>query len=256
MSDDITKLKKALKSLERPDLANLFDNAKSDLQVSDTYGSRLFSRLSVFDIYCSPKKYGLLLSLSPADDEAIRNAVYLVYPTRDNEPEIYQINYLLDFADDESSLVETGRLNEISFDYVHEQIAKCNEKIGKADFEGAVTNARNLLESVCLFICEELTGNAYIYDGNLAKLHKSVADLLQMNPEQYESQNLKRILSGVASIVYGVSELRNAKSDAHGKAPSNQTFRIDDRHAIFVVNLSKSLSEYLFLSYIKAKQFK
>ncbi|MBX3296832.1 MAG: abortive infection family protein [Acidobacteria bacterium] len=254
-SEDIAKLRKALRSLGRPDLAVLLDNAKSDLRISDTYGSRLFSRLSEFNIYCSPENYSKLSKLPPTDEEAIQNAVYLIYPTQDHEPEIYKINYLMDFEGvDRSYIVVTGRLGEISFDYVHQQIAKCHQKIGNADFDGAVTNARTLIESVCLFIYENLSGKSYKYDGNLGKLHKSVADLLQMNPEKYESQNLKRILTGISSIIHGVSEIRNAQSDSHGKAPSSQTYRVDDRHAIFVVNLSKSVSEYLFLSYIKAKQ--
>ena len=83
----------------------------------------------------------------------------------------------------------------------------------------------------------------------MIKLYKAVASILHMSPGDYEDEFLKQILSGVFSIVNGVSGLRNAYSDSHGTSPSKATYKIDERHAILTVNLAKTISEYLFLSY-------
>jgi hypothetical protein len=247
-SPDIQFIVKALRSFQRSDLARLFQNATSELRVSDTYGSRWFSRVSAFDIYCTPEKLAVVRNLPDEDKKLINDAVLLRYPTRDNEPEICEINYLM--RDDEGfgSEVSVPALRVAPFDYMREQVDKCESKIDLGDFEGAVTNARTLVETVCLFIHEELTGSTYSYDGNLPRLHKSVADSLKMNPDLFSDQNLKRILSAVGTIIQGIAELRNAKSDAHGKGRVEATYRIDRRHAVLVVNLAKTISEYLYLT--------
>ena len=75
-----------------------------------------------------------------------------------------------------------------------------------------------------------------------------------MSPADYENEHLKQILSGVFSIINGVSSLRNSHSDSHGTGPIKSKFKIDERHAILTVNLSKTITEYLFLSYEKSDQ--
>ena len=74
-----------------------------------------------------------------------------------------------------------------------------------------------------------------------------------MSPGDHYDENLKQILSGVFSIINGVSGLRNVFSDSHGSSPSTSVYRIDERHAILTVNLAKTIAEYLFLSYEKSK---
>ncbi len=240
-----------LRQLGRDDLAAMLRNATSDLEVSSTYGSRLFSCLSTFYIRCSPSSYGLLSTISEDDKKHLYDAVYSIYPIRDHEPEITDIIFEVNPFNENNHSVAVYHLQNITFDYVREQIAKCDEKITLGDFEGAVTNARNLLESTCLFIYEKITGEEYRYDGDLAKLHKKIADLFGMKPEIHNDQNLKRILTGVSSIIHGVAELRNSQSDAHGKTPSKISYRIDKRHAVLVVNLAKTVSEYLYTSFEK-----
>jgi len=191
--------------------------------------------------------------LSKKDKDEIFQALLLVFPLRDSEPEITEVIYYPDFDIYVTALVETKELDRISFEYINEQIRKCNSKIADKDFDGAVTNARNLIESICLFILESKTKKKYNYDGNIIKLYKSVAQLLKMSPGDYDDDNLKQILSGVFSIINGVSGLRNTFSDSHGSAPSKTTYKIDERHTILTVNLAKTITEYLFLSYVKSE---
>lgn len=250
---DVKKLRKVLSYKGRADLADLLRFSLSYLDESSTFGSRWYSRLSTFHIKSHPSIQEKLDKLADVDKREIFEALQLVYPTRDNEPEITEIIYYPDFDIEISELVEAKELERISFQYIHEQVRKCNFKIADKDFDGAVTNARTLIESICLFILESKTKQKHEYDGNLIKLYKSVASLLKMSPGDYDDDNLKQILSGVFSIINGVSGLRNTFSDSHGSSPSKSTYKIDERHAILTVNLAKTITEYLFLSYEKSK---
>lgn len=250
--EDIRKLIKVLNYKGRYDLADLLRHSVSYLDESSTFGSRWYSRLSTFQIKSHPSIQEKIDNLSKKDKDEIFQALLLVYPLRDNEPEITEIIYYPDFDIDVVELVAAKELDRISFEYIHLQIKKCNSKIADKDFDGAITNARTLIESICLFILESKTKEKHDYDGNLIRLYKSVASLLKMSPGDYVDDNLKQILSGVFSIINGVSGLRNNFSDSHGSAPSNTNYKIDERHAILTVNLAKTITEYLFLSYEKS----
>ncbi|HTO15357.1 MAG TPA: abortive infection family protein [Edaphocola sp.] len=252
-NQDIGKLRKILKYKERMDLADLLKSSHSVLNESSYYGSRAFSTLSVFEIYSPIKLYDKLTQLSEKDLQEIYNALLLIYPAKDGETEIINIEYYPDFdLKDETQLVDTYNLKRLDFEYIQDQIKKCNDKIIEKDFDGAVTNSRALLESICLFIYESKE-DVYDYKGNLLKLYKDVSKILNMTPSDYANDFIKQILSGVFSIINGISGLRNDFSDAHGSSPS-KTYKIDARHAILTVNLSKSIAEYLFLSFEKSEK--
>ncbi|EMY3554994.1 abortive infection family protein [Flavobacterium psychrophilum] len=250
---DIKKLRRVLEYKGRNDLSELLNNSISYLDESSTFGSRWYSRISTFEIKSHPKTQVQIDKLSAEDKKEIFDAVLQVYPCKDNEPEITQITYFPDFEIVNDNLVETKELDRITFEYIHIQINKCNTKIAERDFDGSITNARTLIESICLFIIETKTKQKYEYDGNLLKLYKSVSTILKMSPGDYENEHLRQILSGVFSIINGVSGLRNSHSDSHGNGPLKTAFKIDERHAILTVNLAKTISEYLFLSYEKTE---
>jgi hypothetical protein len=250
---DIIKLRKVLKYKERNDLAELLKSSRSVLNESSTYGSMWYSVLSTFEIYSPARQNEKLTELSDKDKDEIFKALLLIYPLKESEPEITQIDFYPDFElEDETDLVETESLERIDFEFIQDQIKKCNDKIAEKDFDGAVTNSRTLLESICLYIYEKKEGD-YDYKGNLIKLYKDVSNILNMTPFDYSDDYLKQILSGVFSIINGVSGLRNNYSDAHGSSPK-KTYKIDARHAILTVNLSKTIAEYLFLSYEKSEE--
>ena len=248
---DILKLQKILRYKGRDDLSQLLAYSTSYLDQSGSFGSRWYSVMSTFEIKSPPSLQDKIDKLPKEDKDEIFSALLLIYPLRDNSPEITQVLYYPDFDLESFSLVETKELERISFEYIHQQIKKCNDKIAEKDFDGAVTNARTLIESVCLYILESKLKEKHVYDGNLLKLYKTVATILRMSPGDYDDDNLKQILSGVFSIINGVSGLRNKYSDSHGSSPSNVNYKIDDRHAILTVNLAKTITEYLFLCFEK-----
>ena len=135
---------------------------------------------------------------------------------------------------------------------IEEQINKCREKIASGDYDGAITNARSLVETLLTSIEHELDPNAPPPDGDMLKAYNRVRVLLNLDPGRKDvSDALKQVLSGLASIIHGLATMRNKMSDAHGTL-----YRPARRHAKLAVNSAKTLADFLFetLAYQKTKK--
>jgi abortive infection Abi-like protein len=128
--------------------------------------------------------------------------------------------------------------------FIDEQVSKCDAKIASADYYGAITNARSLLEAVLTEIERSLDASAPEYDGDLVKLYRRVSKLINLGPDRKDiSDTLKQILSGLNSIVSGLAGLRNKMSDAHVA-----TYKPSKHHAKLAVNAAKTVADFLFES--------
>ena len=128
---------------------------------------------------------------------------------------------------------------------IREQLQKCRRKIETEDYDGAITNARTVTEAVLIGVEEDLAGNASNYNGDLPALYNRVYSQLNLDPGAQDLEtNLRQILSGLISVVDGLSGLRNRMSDSH--APS---YRADRRHAKLAVNTAKTFVEFILESY-------
>lgn len=245
---DIIKLRKLLNLSNEDIISSLLIGCTSYLDESSTFGSRSWSRRSTFQIYAPLPQLHKLKKLTNSQQKILMNHVTMIYPTRDNAPEIYNIDFLptLESLDDHQ-LVEPENLMELNLDFVTEQINKCRDKINSNDYDGALTNARSLLESVCIYILEKNTSEKIKSDGKLNDLYKKVAVFLDMDTSIYENTELKKIISGSFGIVTGITALRNSMSDSHGKSSLSNS-KIPKHHAVLVVNLAKSISEFLISS--------
>ena len=131
---------------------------------------------------------------------------------------------------------------ELTHIFIDEQIKKCDKKLGEGDFDGAITNARSLVEAVLSAIEKEFDPNPPEYDGNLPKLYKRVQKHLNLSPGQEDlSECLRQILSGLTSIISGLATLRNAMSDSHVIS-----YKPLEHHAKLAVNSAKTLCDFLF----------
>lgn len=131
---------------------------------------------------------------------------------------------------------------EITHVFIDEQIQKCDKKLYEGDFDGAITNARSLTEAVLTAIEREFDSNPPEYDGNLPKLYKRVQKHLNLCPGQEGLADcLRQILSGLTSVVFGLSTLRNTMSDSHVRS-----YKPLDHHARLAVNTAKTLCHFLF----------
>lgn len=133
---------------------------------------------------------------------------------------------------------------EANFDFIREQIIKCESKINDGDFDGSITNARSLLESVLIEI-ESQFGEALKYNGDLNQLYKRVQKLLNLEPSRKDiSDSLKKILTGIISIIGGIAPLRNKMSDSHARS-----YKPSGHHAKLAVNSVNTISMFLLESF-------
>ncbi|OLN28967.1 abortive infection family protein [Desulfosporosinus metallidurans] len=243
----IEKVCKILIRRERADLADQLQNSHSVVDESSTYGSYSYSTISSFDIFSPIEDYEKLVKISDDEQKTLLNAVMLVYPPKDNSPEIRSLRFFVDFDLEPMHHIDCKGLKELGFDYIKEQMQKCEVKIDNSDYDGAITNARTLVESVCLFILEENNVSSDC-DGNLIKIYKEVNKVLKTDPSLYEEECFKQILSGMVSIINGLASLRNRMSDAHGRSNAKY-YKPSVRHAILAMNSAKVISEFLYSSW-------
>lgn len=131
---------------------------------------------------------------------------------------------------------------EVNRVFIEQQIMKCDRKLAEKDFDGAITNARSLLEAVLSEVEHELSPESLLpYDGDLLKLYKRVQKLLNLEPSRTDiAEPLKQVLGGLANIVAGIAGLRNKMGDAHVRS-----FQPAKRHAVLVVNAAKTLAAFI-----------
>lgn len=249
---DIEKIQLILSADQQNHLVDLLTGCDSFLNVTSTYGSKSFSLKSTFDIKYPIRKGESFNKLTETDKKKIFNAVLKVYPIQDGKPEIIAVEYIPNVDDPAVDIVETADLKAISFEYIQEQIQKCESKMGSSDFEGAVTNARNLLESICIYIIETETGQPHSSDGNLKNLFKIVCQHLNLNASDQVSSNIKQLIAGCTSIITASSSLRNNNSDSHGSGPLSIEL-LNQTQSEFVINQAFLLSKFLYKTYLDKK---
>ncbi len=129
----------------------------------------------------------------------------------------------------------------LSHEFIREQMQKCDRKILEADYDGAITNARSLVEAVLFEIEGSLDAARPNYDGDLPKLYKRVQKLLNLDPEKSDIiESLKMVLRGLSNIVSGLAPLRNKMGDAHVR-----TYKPEKHHSKLAVNSAKTLTDFL-----------
>lgn len=126
---------------------------------------------------------------------------------------------------------------------IEAQIKKCRVKIDAGDYDGAITNARTLLEHLLLAIEADLsTEPAPAFDGDLGRLFNRVRSLLNLDPSRKDiSDALRQVITGLASIIHGLGTMRNKMSDSHGT-----TYKPARHHAKLAVNCAMTLADFLF----------
>jgi hypothetical protein len=142
-------------------------------------------------------------------------------------------------------IVEHKTTSTLSHDFIIEQIEKSEEKLTSGDYDGAITNARSLIEAVCIEIIKVKNNGEYKSDGDLIKIFKDLKTSLNMNidKEQYP-QYLLEIIQGMSTTVQGIAALTNRASDRH-----NRTFKPQKHHAKLVVNCAFSFCDFIVESF-------
>jgi hypothetical protein len=129
-----------------------------------------------------------------------------------------------------------------SHEFIAEQIDKCDRKLREDDYDGAITNARSVVEAVLIDVESRLDPSPGPYDGELSRLYKRVQKLLNLEPDRPDvGDSLRQLLRGLASIVSGLAPLRNKMGDAHVR-----TYKPARHHAKLAVNAAKTLLDFVY----------
>ncbi len=149
----------------------------------------------------------------------------------------------------DNELIKTEELYNLNNEVIRENIEKCDKKIEEGDFAGAITNARTFLESLLLYIYKEIEKKDYDFDGDLPKLYKEIVNNT-MNIRINEKDDVKKILGGLSSIIFGVSSISNKMADRHGRL-NNYDDETQEIFSILAVNAVKTLALFLYHYFMK-----
>ncbi|MEN3940999.1 abortive infection family protein [Prosthecobacter sp. SYSU 5D2] len=142
-----------------------------------------------------------------------------------------------------------GAASKTLIEHIREgNFAEIDVEIGRAlnaverDPPAAVTAACSLLESLCKAYIEE---ESLVWPTNktLSPLWSVTAKHIGLSPDQLHDNDLKRILSGLFSIVEGIAAFRTHAGSAHGREKG--AYRISPRHARFAVNAAHTLASFV-----------
>lgn len=133
----------------------------------------------------------------------------------------------------------------LSDEYVQELAHKCDERLARSDFEGAITTGRTVLEAILVALEERIAGTRGDYKGDLPKQFKRIAKLLKMDDERPDlDERFKDVIRGLVTVTNGLAPLRNKMSDGHARERKPAP-----HHARLVVNAAKTVASFLVESY-------
>jgi len=112
----------------------------------------------------------------------------------------------------------------------------------ETDPPSGITAASSLIEAICkTYIGEH---NLQLpQKQNIRDLWRVVRDDLGFNPASISDDDLKRILSGLSSIIDGVGSLRTHAGSAHGRGPDSPI--LGAHEARLAINAAHSLSVFI-----------
>lgn len=136
-----------------------------------------------------------------------------------------------------------------NFPSINREFERALENIAY-DHGEAVLSACNILESIF---------KTYIQDESLkmpSKLDvlscwKVIRDDLGFNPSTVQDDDLKQILSGIASTINGIAALRSHASAAH--AEGRWRYNLEARHARLAINSAHTIATFVLESWDKKK---
>lgn len=256
-----------------PELVRFFNDLGFNTRYGNDFGSRwAFAEQRIRDWNDTPELKKIIVSAFDLRD--YMDATVFDPQTSQHHPVSIEeaVSYLNEFlAFDGFEVVRNGRVyavadrqrgevlldvrlepDHLSHQFIVEQVEKCRTKIGGGDFDGAITNARSLVEAVLTAIETEFDPAPSDYDGDLQRLYKRVAKHLNLSEEgsQVVDDNLKQIMRGFVNIIGGIAGISNKMGDRHARR-----YKPAMHHANLIVNGALTLSSFVFdtFEYQKAR---
>lgn len=239
-NSDVRTIREILQQKGRNDLADLLAGARGEVDESSSYGSFLFSTISQYLFFIPLKNYHKIKKISEHDKSILLDSVLYIYPYQDQAPEIRSIDFRL-LKESKSELIKLDNEEVFDHDFVIEQLGKCDDKIIKEDYDGAISSAGSLLEGVFDDIYKKCVGKGMRNYADLRERYKKIKPLLKLSDEQYSNESVKSMMHGLSAIVGSIDSLRNQMGDRHLRLSKPWK-----RHAKLCVNSSRILSDFLY----------
>ena len=134
---------------------------------------------------------------------------------------------------------------QLSLEHCRQDFQKALED-AEADPPGAITAACSTLESVCKGILDHL-GKPYPKDQSIQPLFHAVIKELDIAPDQYSQEHIRRILGALVNVAAGVGALRTQYGDAHGRGLKH--FQLSPRHARLAISAACTIGLFLLETY-------
>jgi Abortive infection C-terminus len=230
-----------------PDLVDLFRRYGS----KDSYGSGFPSRWR----YAHEKI--VAMNGTPAMDRLITdvlNPVNFIGQEQQLQDILQQFNRFLDYdgyrVEIRNKRCVIVKLNagevecevpaQVDDEFVQDQIRKATDKLATDDFDGAITNARSLVEAVLGYVYKQVKQEDLPKSGDLKKDYKNVRDHLKLSPDAHTDETIRQVLNGLTSVIDGIETLSNQMGDRH-----RRKLKPTKRHAKLVVNAAKTVADFI-----------
>lgn len=146
----------------------------------------------------------------------------------------------------------SGTADVLNFDTVSRDLKRALDN-AQTDPESAVTSACSTVESVCRSIIIEL-GADLPSKKDIKGLFNAVKKPLGLSPDRTDidsqiTDDVRKILGGLATVVEGIGALRTQGGDAHGR--ERGYVRIDPRIASLSINSASTVALFLIETWQK-----
>lgn len=111
-----------------------------------------------------------------------------------------------------------------------------------ADPAAAITAASSMIESVCKVYLED-RGIPLPARQDIGHLWKAVSNDVGFDPGSKEDNDVRKVLSGLISVVTGIGALRTHAGSAHGRG--RRKYKLEPRHARLAIHASQTVVAFL-----------
>ena len=143
----------------------------------------------------------------------------------------------------EKSIKKINNIEFIDFNYIKKLESKALIDLEKNNYGAVVTKSRTLLEEIFCYGIEKKNMDPQTNKGDINKLFSEFRQIYKMDEDKNLGERIRKLISGLYSIVSAIGEIRNHNSDSHGIG--TQRVGILEHHARLVLNSSIIISEYM-----------
>ena len=138
--------------------------------------------------------------------------------------------------------IHAPKIKVIDNDYIKVIRERAMQNIEIQDYESVITKSRTLIEDVFCYIIEKNNEKPEC-KGDIKKLHKQVKSICKMHYDDNIDNIIKRLLSGLETVIDSIAEFRNKNSDSHGVGSSRR--KLEKAHAVLAINSAVTVAEFI-----------